>query len=55
MIYKVVDEASTEVVSIMDNLDEAKIDATSRKGKFLVVDNYGEILFDSFPSVSYKI
>lgn len=55
MMYLVIEEASEAVCCITDNFDEAKQEAKSRQGKYIVIDEDDVILFDSNPEISYKI
>lgn len=55
MIYLVIEEASEALICCTDCLQEAIEEAKSKKGKYLVIDEYDSILFDSQPGISYKI
>ena len=51
----VMEEASETIYAYTDDLREAIEDAKYRTGKYLVIDNEGNGLFDTQPNVSYKI
>ena len=53
-MYHVVEEASGAVYANLSILQDAIADAKSREGKYLVVNDKDQILFDSQPDVSYK-
>ena len=55
MMYHVMEEASEAIYTYTDDLQEAIDDAKSRQGKYLVIDDDDNVLFDSQPGVSYKI
>ena len=55
MTYHVMEEASEAIYAYTDDLNEAIEDAKSRTGKYLVIDDEDNILFDTQPNVSYKI
>ncbi len=55
MTYTIVEEASEAIVEFVEDLDEAIEDAKSRQGKYLVIDDDDNVLFDTQPGVSYKI
>lgn len=55
MIYRIIEEASEAVVCFTTNLEEAKEEAKSKIGKYLVLDEEDNVLFDSQPGISYKI
>ena len=49
------EEVSEAIYAHTDDLQEAVEDAKSRYGKYLVIDDNDNILFDSQPNISYKI
>jgi hypothetical protein len=49
------EEASEAIYAYTDDLLEAIEDAKSRTGRYLVIDNEDNVLFDTQPNVSYKI
>lgn len=55
MMYHVMEEASEVVCAYTDDLQEAIEDAKSRQGKYLVIDDDDNVLFDTQPNISYKI
>ena len=55
MMYHIIEEASEACVENCSNLDEIIEDAKQMRGKYLVVDDDGNILFDTMPGVSFKI
>ena len=55
MNYRVIEEVSEAVVCFTTDLEEAKEEAKSKTGKYLVLDENDIILFDSQPGISYKI
>lgn len=54
-LYFVIEEATEALVANHTNLYEAKMDAESRGGKYYVIDNSNNILYESKPGISYKI
>ena len=54
MMYHIMEEASGAIVEHCDNLDEIIEDAKQLRGKHLVTDSNGNVLFDTMPNVSYK-
>lgn len=54
MMYLIIEEASGALVCITDDLQDAIQEAKSRRGKYLVLDEAENILFDSEPGVTYK-
>lgn len=55
MMYHVMEEASEAIYTHTDDLQEAIDDAKSRRGKYLVIDDNDNILFDTMPGISFKI
>ena len=55
MMYHVMEEASEAIYAHISDLNEAIEDAKSRQGKYLVIDDDDNVLFDTQPGVSYKI
>ena len=55
MIYHIMEEASEAIYAHTDNLEEAIKDAKSRQGKYLVIDDEDNVVFDTQPNISYKI
>ena len=55
MMYYIIEEASEACVENCSNLDEAIEDAKQMHGKYLVVDDNNNVLFDTMPGVSFKI
>lgn len=55
MMYHIIEEASEACVENCSSLDEAIEDAKQMHGKYLVVDDNDNILFDTMPGVSFKI
>lgn len=55
MMYHVMEEASEAIYAYIDDLQEAIEYAKSRIGKYLVMDDEDNVLFDTQPNVSYKI
>ena len=53
-MYYVIEEASEALVANHNNLYKAEKDADSRQGKYLVVDDEGNELYDTAPGISYK-
>ena len=55
-MYRIIEEASEAVIGYYDNEEEAVEAANSiPSGKYLVVDEEDNILYDTEPGVSYKI
>ena len=54
MMYSIIEEASDALVCSTDDLQDAIQEAKSRRGKYLVLDEDDNILFDSEPGVTYK-
>lgn len=48
------EEASEAIYAYINDLQEAIKDAKSRQGKYLVIDDNDNILYDSQPGISYK-
>lgn len=55
MMYRVVEEASEAVVCYTSDYQDAIEEVKSKKGKYLVLDDSDNIMFDSQPGISYKI
>ena len=55
MMYAIVEEASEAICAYTTDLIEAIEEAKLRCGKYLVLDEDYEIVFDSQPGISYKI
>ena len=55
MMYRVVEEASEAVVCYTSDYQDAIEEVKSKKGKYLVLDENNNIMFDSQPGISYKI
>ena len=55
MMYHIMEEASGAIVEHCDSLSEIIDDARKLCGKYLVIDNDDNVLFDTMPNVSYKI
>ena len=53
-MYFVRDEASEAVLTITDELSEAIDFTANKRGKYIVEDDFGNIVYDSCPEVSYK-
>jgi hypothetical protein len=49
------EEASEAIVEHCDDLSEIIEDAKQLAGKYLVIDDDDNVLFDTMPNVSYKI
>ena len=55
MMYHIMEEASEAIYAHTDDLQEAIEDAKSRRGKYLVIDDEDNVVFDTQPNISYKI
>lgn len=53
-MYYVVEEASEAIYVNTSDLQEAIEEAKSRQGKYLVIDDENNVLYDTQPGVSYK-
>ena len=54
MMYHIMAEASDAIVENCDDLNEIIEDAKKLRGKYLVIDDDDNVLFDTMPNVSYK-
>lgn len=54
-MYYVIEEASEGIYFNETTLEEAIADANTKQGKYLVIDENGNILYDTQPGISYKI
>ncbi len=54
-MYYVIEEASESLELISSDLQDCINYSISRKGKYLVLNEEDNILFDSQPNITYKI
>lgn len=53
-MYRIIEEASEAQIAIEDNLNDAIEKAESMQGKYLVLDENDNIVYDSMPGISFK-
>lgn len=55
MYYRIIEEASEACVEYTSSFEEAVESAKKLTGKYLVLDESDNILYDTQPGISYKI
>lgn len=52
-LYRAIDEASEEILCYADCIEDCKIECYS--GKYLILDESDNIVYDSMPGVNFKM
>lgn len=55
MMYHVMEEASEATMCYTEDIEEALTFARNQRGKYLVLDEEGTVLYDTQPEITYKI